>query len=269
MSWRYLGNVKGDTGATGPEGPAGPQGETGATGATGATGPQGPAGETGATGPQGPAGPQGDTGATGPQGPQGERGYGVPAGGLAGQVLTKASTMDNDTEWKTPTGGVSVSLLPVVNGASSSTITSTTYPLTSFSPNIVSFDIPEYFEYMNANSLDYLTILIEGEMTTDNNIGVDIVQYDTFSAIMEMPYLYNSQVLYHSIYISQTPGISTLDINAISSSLHVVNDNNVPRYLEMNLATAFNGETLTINIDPSQLNGAQCYLRLKVTPLLH
>lgn len=48
------------------------------------------------TGMQGPAGPQGPQGATGPQGPAGQ---GVPAGGTAGQVLTKASGNDYDTEW--------------------------------------------------------------------------------------------------------------------------------------------------------------------------
>lgn len=89
-------NLKGERG---PQGPAG---------ATGATGPAGAPGATGATGPQGPEGPKGDTGATGPAGPQGEAGpagHGVPAGGTAGQVLTKKSGTDYDTEWKDPTGG--------------------------------------------------------------------------------------------------------------------------------------------------------------------
>lgn len=45
-------------------------------------------------GMQGPAGPQGPQGATGPQGPAGQ---GVPAGGTAGQVLTKSET---GAEWK-------------------------------------------------------------------------------------------------------------------------------------------------------------------------
>jgi hypothetical protein len=111
---------KGDTGsqgATGPAGPTGPagadstvpgpQGPPGATGPQGATGPpgadstvpgpQGPPGTTGATGPQGP---QGDPGATGAQGPAG---LGVPAGGTTGQVLSKKTGADNDTQWSTPT----------------------------------------------------------------------------------------------------------------------------------------------------------------------
>ena len=72
------------TGEAGPEGPAGPQGEKG---------------DTGATGPEGPQGEKGDTGATGPAGP------GVAAGGTAGQVLTKKSATDYDTEWTTPSAG--------------------------------------------------------------------------------------------------------------------------------------------------------------------
>ena len=110
---------RGDVGATGATGPQGEQGIQGIqgiqgeTGATGATGPQGEQGiqgiqgETGATGAQGPQGIQGETGATGPQGPQGIQGEtgatgaGVNAGGTTGQVLTKASATDYDTEWTT------------------------------------------------------------------------------------------------------------------------------------------------------------------------
>jgi hypothetical protein len=55
---------------------------------TGDTGPQGETGEAGATG---------ETGATGPTGP------GVAAGGSEGQVLTKSSSTDYDTEWQTVT----------------------------------------------------------------------------------------------------------------------------------------------------------------------
>ena len=44
----------------------------------------------GATGPAGPAGPAG---------PQGEPGVGVPAGGLTGQFLSKASNLDYATGW--------------------------------------------------------------------------------------------------------------------------------------------------------------------------
>lgn len=48
-------------------------------------------GSTGAKGETGEAGPKGDTGATG---------AGVPSGGTAGQVLTKKSDANNDTQWE-------------------------------------------------------------------------------------------------------------------------------------------------------------------------
>ena len=95
----------GATGATGPAGPAGADGAPGATGATGPQGPEGPKGDTGATGPAGPEGPAGPQGPAGQQGEAGPAGPGVPAGGTAGQVLTKKSGTDYDTEWKDPTGG--------------------------------------------------------------------------------------------------------------------------------------------------------------------
>ena len=44
-------------------------------------------------------GPQGPAGATGPQGPQGDPGVGVPANGLTGQILAKASNTSYDTSW--------------------------------------------------------------------------------------------------------------------------------------------------------------------------
>lgn len=61
-----------------PAGPAGPPGPPGADGADGAQGIQGPPGEDGAPG------------------------VGVPAGGLAGDVLVKSTGDDFDTEWATP-----------------------------------------------------------------------------------------------------------------------------------------------------------------------
>ena len=109
----------GATGPTGPTGadstvagPTGPQGNTGPTGPTGPTGaastvagPTGPQGNTGPTGPTGPTGADstvaGPTGPTGPQGVAGvgEGGVGIPTGGTAGQVLSKVSATDYDTEW--------------------------------------------------------------------------------------------------------------------------------------------------------------------------
>ncbi len=53
-------------------------------------------GATGATGVQGPPGTNGTNGTNG------KDGLGVPAGGLAAQILTKNTNVDNDTIWKTP-----------------------------------------------------------------------------------------------------------------------------------------------------------------------
>ena len=120
--------VPGPTGATGPQGIQGEPGPASVQGATGATGPQGNPGAIGATGatgaastvpgPTGATGPQGNpgatgaastvpgpTGATGPQGNPGTAGVGVPAGGTAGQVLSKVSGDDYDTSWVMPAAG--------------------------------------------------------------------------------------------------------------------------------------------------------------------
>ena len=103
---------KGDTGARGPAGPEGPQGQAGPkgdTGERGPIGPEGPVGPKGDAGEQGPQGIQGPIGETGPKGDPGDPGPGVPAGGTAGQVLTKKSGTDYDTEWKNPSSGGSTS----------------------------------------------------------------------------------------------------------------------------------------------------------------
>ena len=63
-----------------------PRGDVGATGPTGATGPQGSKGDTGATG------------------------AGVATGGTTGQVLTKVSGTNYDTNWTTPTTGTVTSV---------------------------------------------------------------------------------------------------------------------------------------------------------------
>jgi hypothetical protein len=118
---------------TGPQGPKGDKGDTGTTGANGKTilnGTSNPSNSiTGANGDfylntntyqlfgpktdgvwglgtaiiglngeQGEIGPQGDTG------PIGEQGSGVAAGGTSGQVLSKISDADFDTEWVDASG---------------------------------------------------------------------------------------------------------------------------------------------------------------------
>ena len=95
----------GERGPAGERGPEGPQGPAGSPGEQGPRGPQGPAGDPGEQGPRGPQGPAGHDGAPGEQGPQGPAGPGVPAGGTAGQVLTKKSGTDYDTEWTDAGGG--------------------------------------------------------------------------------------------------------------------------------------------------------------------
>lgn len=133
-NWQLLGRVQGDegpqgpVGATGPQGPigeTGPQGPQGVQGEQGIVGPEGPQGPEGDAGPQGPTGeqgPQGETGLQGPQGPrgiQGEKGDvgpGVAAGGTTGQVLSKKSNTDYDTEWVDQTGGSSVKLIAPASG---------------------------------------------------------------------------------------------------------------------------------------------------------
>lgn len=112
--WGTVGGTQGPAGPVGPqgpEGPVGPQGPQGIQGERGPAGPAGPEGPIGPAGPQGnigPQGPIGETGSIGPQGPQGEpgaAGVGVPVGGTVGQVLTKKTETDYDTEWADPQGG--------------------------------------------------------------------------------------------------------------------------------------------------------------------
>ena len=100
--------LNGEAGPAGPEGPQGPAGPKGDTGERGPIGPEGPVGPKGPTGEQGPVGPQGTIGETGPKGDKGPAGPGVPTGGVAGQVLTKKSGTDYDTEWKDAKVGGSV-----------------------------------------------------------------------------------------------------------------------------------------------------------------
>lgn len=92
MTWTLVGNIKGTKGDTGATGATGSQGVPGADSTV-----PGPPGATGATGPPGAA-------STVP-GPQGPPGQGVPVGGTTGQVLTKVTAADYNTNWQTPSGG--------------------------------------------------------------------------------------------------------------------------------------------------------------------
>lgn len=261
MAWRYLGNVKGDTGATGPEGPAGPQGETGATGATGATGPQGPTGETGAQGPQGPTGPQGETGAQGPQGPQGDRGYGVPAGGLTGQVLAKASALDNDTEWVTPSGGGGIT--PVFNFKELLTTFASVFyfnldvasmteiPMTNIFANVWTLDISKYMQYLLESRADVygkIRLLFEFDTYTNRNqyINPDTTVGDAHS-------LQNSKISF-IVEISQNDGgQSSLFVNSTYSvqTSPDITKSISDSLVQQALSILDNGDQYTLRFDPN------------------
>jgi len=119
----------------GPAGPVGPQGPTGPTGpgatiqvnstVTGAPGTNASVTNVGSLQaamfnfviPRGDVGATGATGATGPQGP------GVAAGGTAGQVLIKASSVDYATAWLTLTGTGTVTSVDGSGGTTGLTVT--------------------------------------------------------------------------------------------------------------------------------------------------
>lgn len=65
-------------------------------------GPKGDAGAPGAKGAKGDAGAPGAPGSPGAPGAPGADGEGVPLGGAAGQILSKTSETDYDTEWADP-----------------------------------------------------------------------------------------------------------------------------------------------------------------------
>jgi hypothetical protein len=58
----------------------------------------------------GPTGPTGTTGATGATGPAGANGQGVPVGGTTGQVLSKKSLVDFDTQWVSNNASIPVGI---------------------------------------------------------------------------------------------------------------------------------------------------------------
>lgn len=97
--WNATKNAFEHSAVSGTIGPPGPQGLPGVDGAQGPPGNDGAPGSPGEQGIQGPAGQDGAAGVQGPAGP------GVPVGGTAGQVLTKASATDYATQWATSAGG--------------------------------------------------------------------------------------------------------------------------------------------------------------------
>lgn len=100
--------VSGADGAPGPKGDPGEPGPAGPQGVPGDTGPQGPQGETGPAGPKGDKGDPGEQGPAGEPGAKGDPGPGVPPGGSPGQVMTKKTAADYDTQWSDPAGGFDI-----------------------------------------------------------------------------------------------------------------------------------------------------------------
>lgn len=99
----YSGPI-GYTGSKGIDGTIGVDGYTGSQGAIGYTGSastiDGPTGYTGSKGDQGVNGYTGSKGDQGIQGYTGSKGdHGIPPGGTQGQILSKVSNSDFDTEW--------------------------------------------------------------------------------------------------------------------------------------------------------------------------
>jgi hypothetical protein len=76
-------------------------------------------------------------GGGGTQGPPGPAGPGVPAGGTAGQVLTKSSATDYATVWQDPAAVSGVSYRHVQ--ASAATVWTITHNL-AFRPNVTAVD---------------------------------------------------------------------------------------------------------------------------------
>lgn len=100
LQWRYA--ATGSTPATAwtnlvaladIRGPQGVQGDDGAKGDKGDKGDDGEQGLQGVPGVAGAAGPKGD------KGDKGDPGQGIPTGGASGQILSKRTNDDYDTEW--------------------------------------------------------------------------------------------------------------------------------------------------------------------------
>lgn len=98
--------VQGAVGSQGLQGQSGLGGSQGAMGSQGSQGSQG-LGAQGLNGVQGAQGKFGSQGLQGPIGNQGASGQGVPVGGTTGQVLSKIDSSNYNTQWVTPSSGMS------------------------------------------------------------------------------------------------------------------------------------------------------------------
>lgn len=158
--------VTGDTGVTGPTGPTGPTGSTGPTGntgKTGATGPTGLTGPTGSAGLTGSIGPAGLTGPTGPSGLTGPPGQIGPTG--AGYILGLPSVAYNLS--------VPINIPSNIN----KTIILNNIDISN-STGIVNFQYDSSTGILSNPTQQPLTVLISGQIKTDNNIiDVNVAQY--------------------------------------------------------------------------------------------
>lgn len=243
-------NLKGERGPQGPAGATGATGPAGATGATGPQGPEGPKGDTGATGATGPAGPKGDPGPAG---------HGVPAGGIAGQVLTKVDETDYNAEWKDPTGGGASGIMSF--GGKSGSIYE---PRLQENLNKVSEDFSKNIN--ESASINYRiggvkvndTLNINGvinipagtllETTRDYYIGGnEYIKSDVESATIEL----NPSDFTISLTSGNTAEIASLVLSNITSTTNAVLD----VYFNVSNGTNTVFASKTINIDPLYVNG--------------
>jgi hypothetical protein len=126
-------------------------------------------GSVGVPGPQGPAGSPGATGPAGPQGEPGAPGVGVPAGGTAGQFLTKIDGTNYNTDWTT---------VNLTGLATESWVTAGFYPLTG-NPSA----------FLTASALTpYLTkadnlASVDSPSTARSNLGLGSLDTPTFAGV--------------------------------------------------------------------------------------
>lgn len=111
-------------------------------------------------------------------GREGPTGQGVPAGGTTGQVLTKQSNSDYDTDWETPTGGSSTTGGTFRLGATDITTTSTSFvDLTNFT---ITFStgahrvllIATVTAYNSGNNQTYFTFTVDGSEVSSRTNGL-------------------------------------------------------------------------------------------------
>ena len=220
--------LNGRDGNVGPAGPAGPAGIDGHSTLTGASGTTGYTGYTGSTGYTGYTGASGITGYTGSTGTRGETGYtgidgsatntgctgtngvGVPAGGLAGQVLTKIDSSDYNTQWTNPNAWIENNIINPPPAITFQTITANSSQI-----------------YVPWNYPTQLPIgLISSWVPVINTLSADISMYSgtTNTDILPLMNVSSGYINYHDsnsyitgIVLSRFPGIDGIQSIAFPS----------------------------------------------------